>query len=242
MMPVVECLLAPVRRPRIRAARLQMEDLERERKATLAELEQYVEKRDSLGMLDAVDRVLERHGLHDERARNQEFREQIRQMHEESEALQQIRSQTGEDWVAAAREYRAYLEAHPESTLARSYLAGALRKQGDLAGSLATYREEVDLAGASTVSGITSRLLIGQLLREQGHAAEAVTELRQLLEDPAVEHCMLLPAVYLEYGHALHASDDPTGARAAWKQVIRRDRTGIAAKHARELLAEPTSR
>ena len=219
------------RRRKLREFRARMQVLEQEKRTMLQQIDQ--NPRDGFGV---VDDFINRHADFDTQQQFAEHRLKIRIMQEEGDALQAIRTRSGENTADAIAGYRQYIEAHPNSQLAHSYLGGILQKAQDWDGSLAVYREAERLAGDNRVFGSMARLEIGRVLQGKGDLEAAVAQYRSLIAAAATESEIAVNAAYLCLGNALLALGKRSEARAAWKQAAKRDSTKILAEKAREML------
>jgi len=230
LLPVLE-LLAPVhKKPRVRLLREQFRAMNRERKALLREVE-----RDPAQAVEVVDEFMARHGDAESRASFEEAQASIRAIRQEGEELQRIAREAGEDVRLAADGFREYISTHGDSHLAYSYLGGALQRLGEWEDCITAYRDAIRLAGAGTMSGVSSRVTLGQALCAKGDVEAAIAELRSVIEEAPPEGECLIPLAYLVLGNALNTQGRRGDAHAAWKQAIRKDRTGIVARQARQM-------
>lgn len=186
---------------------------------------------------DALDEFVAQHGDAEDRERHEESRRHLQTMRQESEALQLIRREAGEDRARAVQGYRDYLREHPESHSACSYLGGALRQMGDFEGSLAAYHEALRLAEGQPIPAAMNRLSLGTVLKEKGAPEAALAEWRSVIENGTSSTEVSVSSAYLCTGDLLSERGDRDGARTAWRQARKWDRTGILAKEARKRLA-----
>lgn len=157
-------------------------------------------------------------------------------MRQESEILRSIREDAGKDLAAAAEGYREYIAAHPDNSLAHSYLGGVLQQTGDLDGSLSQYRQAQNLAEGNPIKYTHARLQVGQVLRKRGETELAVAEFRAIIDEATLQTQAIVPTAYCYLGDTLNEAGDRQAARAAWKQAVQWDTTGIMGKKAQERL------
>ena len=157
-------------------------------------------------------------------------------MRQESETLYGIRKDAGEDLAAAVHGYQEYIEAHPASSSAHSYLAGVLRQMGDLEGSLNRHYAALRLAKSGSIRCASIRFQVGEVLRQKGETELAAAEFRAIIEEATLETKTFVPIVYFTLGNTLNEAGDKQAARDAWKQAIHWDQTGSMGKKAREML------
>jgi tetratricopeptide (TPR) repeat protein len=125
-------------------------------------------------------------------------------MREESDALKAIHTGAGENPAEAIEGYRKYIEAHPNSHLAYSYLGGTLQKAKDWDGSLAAYREAERIAGEEKVVGSTARLQIGKVLQDKGDIEATIAQYRKIIEAVSPENGVSVSSAYFYLGNALN--------------------------------------
>ena len=220
------------RRARLREFREKLDQIKRECDVAVAKINN---GRNFEG-IEAVYELADRYGSPEDRQKNQEELIRLRAMRLESESLKAIHQQAGEDKAAAVEGYRKYIEGHPDSSLAHSYLGGALKKLGDLYGSLGAYREALRLAEKPSVTEAMACLNIGQVLQAKGELEEAVSLYRRVIDDPSLDIGIARCFAYLYLGNALHAQGELDQARSAWKMAAKLDTTKVIAKPVREML------
>ena len=227
-------LLGPKeQRLRLRQLREKMDAINRDRDAVMSQMQ----SGDVFGGLEAIEESLGHHATPEDRAGLQETARQVRAIRQESETLRNVARRAGEDRELAVAGYRDYVREHPDSHAGFSYLGGALRRAGDLDGSLGAYQEAILLAGSDSIPGNSARLQLGMVLQEKGDIEAGIAEFQRIIDNatPTTEAYVCL--AFLSMGSALNEMGRRSEARAAWKQAIKWDRTKIAAKQAREMLA-----
>lgn len=225
-----EALSTPSQRQRARRTRVQWREIRREHHLRLARIES--------SNPTELPQVIEELLGHPDWSSTQlasETRSKLRRLNEDDEALRAIAAATHGDAVTAADAFRAYLAAHPDSSLVRVRLARELERLGDLEGSIDVHRDTRRRAATPNLRTFSS-VEIGRLHTLRGEHAESVAELRGVLA--AADERLLRPLAYFYLGQALNALGDLPGARHAWKQAARLDRSGALRSEARKLIAE----
>lgn len=230
---VQEVFASPRKRERLRKLREKMAAIEADKREVLHRLK----NEPGFGSLEFTTLFLERHGDDAEtRASLEESRGQLLAMRQVSDELQSIHRQAEGNWEKAAADYRAYLKQHPDARLAYSYLGGALQRTGDFDGSLAAYREALELDNTGPLAAGT-RISIGEVLREKGDWAGATAEFYSVINDDAKRSQVFKSLAYYSLGITLAETGDHSGAQKAWKQAIKWDTTKAIAPKAREKIA-----
>jgi tetratricopeptide (TPR) repeat protein len=157
----------------------------------------------------------------------------------EAELLKAIQRETGEDFSTARERYQAYLREHPESHIGRVYLAATLRLLGKWDDALELLRDLHGLQSASPekrIESLTTRISIGQVLYDKGEFDRAIAEFESLLTESSSAVRPLHGVIYLSLGTVYLAKGQRKEAQNAWKQAIKRDKSGVVAERAKELL------
>ena len=230
---VQEVFASPRKREKLRKFQEKMSAIEADKKEVLHRLR----NEPGFGSLEATSLFLERHKDDAEiRASVEESRDQLQAMRQTSDELRSIHRKAEGNWQQAAADYRIYLDQHPDTRLAYSCLGGALQRAGDLNGSLAAYREALRLDKNGPLAAST-RISIGEVLREKGDWEGATAEFHSVINGNAKEHRVFKSLAYYSLGVTLAEAGDPTGAKAAWRQAIKWDTTKTIAPKAREKIA-----
>ncbi len=250
---VWEWFAPPAKKQKLRTAREKMDAMERDRKSFFRKLETS-NTEEVLALTDAFeDRWDSFTGPEwaDIRARRDASRAKLRRMKEETEALQSLLRAHGNDTQDAIDGLRAYIEAHPKSEAAYSYLGVVFYKRKEWDESLAAYRQaeqlamqtvapKGDAAGDETheVSVSLARLHIGDVLAEKGDGEAALAQYHFLIQNAPTDQSFPACYAYLKLGNVYQTMGQMNDARTAWKAAIKRDETGIVAKQARQKLKE----
>jgi len=230
---VQEVFASPRRRERFRQFREKISAIETDKREVLHRLK----NESGFGSLEATNLFLERHGDDAEtRASLEESRDRLQAMRQVSDELQSIHRKAEGNWEKAASDYRAYLEQHPDTRLAYSYLGAALQRAGDLNGSIVAFQEALRLSQDGPLAAST-RIRIGDVLREKGDWEGAAAGFYSVINDNAKELGSFKGLAYYSLGVTLEEAGDRTGAKAAWKQAIKWNRTQKIAPKAREKIA-----
>ena len=214
--------------------RIRMRRLRQQRQAVNRKAEELVrsggrENPDKLFV--ALENLLTTHGDARPLARLRECRQSIREIREEIEELHAIRERSEGALQTEIGGYREYLVAHPESRVAHQFLAGALERSGEFEESIELHRNAVRLAD-SKVAEEASRVALARGLARAGRPGEGIAELESLIQSNPER--VNLCGAYFELGNIREQTGDESFARAAWKQAVRLDQTGVFRKHLRE--------
>lgn len=162
----------------------------------------------------------------------------------EIETLQQRRDEHAEDPAGAVAAFRAYVEIHPRSTLAMSFLLVALRSAGDFAGAIAVCRDAIAAADAEydgeplSFDSVLYRLTLGDLLMESGDVRGAIAHLTKSLRATRKKNDALHPSFSKRLGDAYDAIGNRSAARRAWSDTLRYDVHGEFAPEVTKRLRE----
>lgn len=228
---VVECFAFGKSRDKLRELRKKLQAIDQDRRMMLQQIEHNPD-----GASELIDSFLARHADHHTRQMLSDDRAKIRKLRDEGAELRAIRDQEGANTAEAVASYRRYIEANPTSYLAYLYLGAALKVSGDLNGALAAYREAERHSEGTLASAATSRLNIGLVLEEMGELEAAADQFRRIIENEPSEYDASIAAAYYYLASILNKQGNRKEARAAWKQVVKRDKTKALAARARDML------
>ncbi|MFN3652642.1 MAG: tetratricopeptide repeat protein [Armatimonadota bacterium] len=230
---VLERFGPPERHLACRSFREQITDL----KAWQREVAEVMETQGIEAGLDVLEGGCRRLGDEEMAAELASLRTQVEAIRAESAQLEAIRAETGDDAGAAVERYQEFLRHHPESSLAHSYLARALRQSGHPTEAVVAYRRAIELEISKSPVVPSHRIELGDTLLEAGDVEAAIAEYRGVISETHRDCRPLAAYAYLRLGIALDHAGDRSGARKAWKRAAHLDDTGTVWERAEELLA-----
>lgn len=236
---VREAFASGPRRQKLRTLRAKMDAINQERDAILKQ----IETENGADTFDALDKFMERIGDEDDRTELAESRAHIRSIRQESDTLQKIIREAGDNKPLAADGLQQYLRTQPDSRLGYFYLGGTLQQAGDFDGSLAAYQEAERLAEADSLSAVSARLQTGIVLQMKGDLPAALVTFRRIIEEVPLGGAgeSVLCLTYLQLGDGLRDSGDWPNARRAWELAAHWDTTKIVADQAHARLRKTST-
>jgi tetratricopeptide (TPR) repeat protein len=189
------------------------------------------------GLIGLTERF-SKYGSSEDQAGMQATSANLRAMRQEMETLKAIYAKAGENKSLAIAGFQEYIKAYPQSHSAYSYLGIARNQMDDVEGSIAAYQEAIRLAGENSLPAASSRLQLGEVLRQKVDKQAGIVEFRRVIDEatPTTESMVCL--AYLHLGSALNEIGERQEARSAWYQAIKWDNSRFIAKKARELLQQ----
>jgi len=228
----LEFVSLPEQRQRLRQLREKMDGISKGGKVAIDQ----IQKGQFYAGVDAMSDAVARFGGPDDKEGFEETRTGILKVREESNALQAIHREAGEDKLLAVQNFRKYLEDRPDSHWGYAYLGGALRQAGDLEGSIAAYQQVIQLAEEGSKPADNARLLMGKVFQDKGDVQAAIREFKRIINDASPETESEVCLAFLSLGDALNEIGERGESRIAWKEAIRWDAYKIVAKKAKERL------
>jgi tetratricopeptide (TPR) repeat protein len=233
LMPLVEWITPEPKRSKLREHRVRLNEIVRDSRDLDRELAR--ESTSSTASWEKMEAFMARHGDPDDE-RWRAHREKMRAIQTEGDQLRRVREEAAADPEAAVAAFAAYLEHHPESSLGRHALAGALNGAARFEESLALYQGLLEQEVAEGRPGHLTRLTMAQLRMKRGDLADAERELRELATTKEPGREFVQAGAFLYLGDVLQKRGEPHAAREAWKKAIRHDRLRVVAAEARQRL------
>lgn len=228
----IEVVSPPLKRQRLRELREKMEAINHGKDQVLTQ----IQTGSVFDGIETMNLLLMKHASPEDREQYQTDMAESRAKKLESEALQAIRRQAGDATDLAVEGFRKYLDSYPDSALAFSYLGTALKQMGEFKGSEEAYRETIRLAGDNTIAGGNAHIAIGEVLQSKGDFSGAISEFKHVIDNASESSQIIVSIAFLHLGNTLHETGKRDEARAAWKEAIKWDTTGVIAKKVREQL------